>query len=59
MAQEQAQVELASVPVLQPDAETSVVATLRNGDLVVDLYRGADREVIQDICHACNHVKRL
>lgn len=52
MAQEQAQVEFASVPVMQPDAESSVVATLRNGDFVVDLYRGADHEVIQAICQA-------
>ncbi len=52
MAQQQAQIEFASVPVLQPDTEPSVVATLRNGDLVVDLYRGADCEVIQAICLA-------
>lgn len=51
MAQEQAHVEFASVPVLQPKAELSVVATLRNGDFVVDLYRGADRGVIQAICY--------
>lgn len=48
----QAQVEFASVLVLQPDVEPSAVATLRNGDLVVDLYRGADCEVIQAICQA-------
>lgn len=52
MAQEQAPVEFASVPVMQPDAESSVVATLRNGNFVVDLYRGADQEVIQAICQA-------
>lgn len=52
MAQVQAQVEFASVPVMQPDAESSVVATLRNGDFVVDLYRGAAHEVIQAICQA-------
>ena len=50
MAQEQAQVEFASVPVLEPAAEPSVVVTLRNGDLVVNFYREADCEVIQAIC---------
>ena len=38
LAQEQAKVEFASVPVLQFDAESSVVATLRNSDFVVGLY---------------------
>ena len=52
IAQQQAQIEFTSVPVLQPDTESSVVATLRNGDFVVDLYRGAYFEVIQAICHA-------
>lgn len=31
-SESQAQVEFASVPVLQPDVELSVVATLHNGD---------------------------
>lgn len=44
--------EFASVPVLQPDAESSAVATLRNSDLLVDFYRGADRQLIQAICYA-------
>lgn len=42
MAQEQAHVEFASVLVLQPSVEPSVVATLRNGDLFVDFYCVAD-----------------
>ena len=33
--QEQAQMEFASAPVLQPDAEPSAVATLHNGDFVI------------------------
>lgn len=52
MAQRQAQIEFASVPVFLPDTESSVVATLRNGNFVVDFYQGADLEVIQAICQA-------